>query len=256
MEIWKDVKGYEGKFKVSNLGRIKRLEYIFIDSVGRKFKKKECILKTSIAGNGYLRCNLEKNRPYVHRIVAENFIDNPLNKPQVNHKNGIKTDNRVENLEWTTAKENMEHASKNNLVNRHSEKRKKQAAINAKIGGLKARVDVAKYDLEGNLLEIINGASWAGATDRFQEKGYCYRMCSLLAKRYGKIPNKIDVPDVMIKNCRKIVTKMDKDKNIIEVFNGYPEYNKSLIYRSFIYDLPDANGFYWNIEKYIGKRHR
>lgn len=102
-EIWKPVKDYEGLYEVSNLGRVKSLKF-----------PKHKIMKHTINGIGYTTVRLTKNNYSVnvasHRIIATAFIDNPLNKPNINHINAIRTDNRIENLEWATSKENFEHA--------------------------------------------------------------------------------------------------------------------------------------------------
>jgi len=109
-EIWKDINGFEGYYQVSSLGKIKSLRFNKIRYL--KFYKR----------NGYFCIDLQiKNKikkTTVHRLVASAFILNPLNKPMINHINGNRKDNRVENLEWVTNSENLIHAHRVLNVNK------------------------------------------------------------------------------------------------------------------------------------------
>lgn len=108
-EIWKDIKGYEGLYQVSNKGRVKSLDRVVKNGIKYNHIKQH-VMKTRINGRGYIAVMLCKNGVRkmiaVHRLVAEAFIQNPDNKPVVDHINTIRTDNRVENLRWCTIKEN------------------------------------------------------------------------------------------------------------------------------------------------------
>ena len=113
-EIWKAIKDYEGKYEVSNLGRVKSLERT--SRLNRKIKER--ILAPREHTGGYLRVQLSRKDFYIHRLVAETFIPNPENKPMVNHKDGNKHNNCVDNLELVTHSENEKHAYKNNLIDK------------------------------------------------------------------------------------------------------------------------------------------
>lgn len=119
-EIWKPVKNYEGFYEVSNFGKVRSLDRVFPTKKGVVKCTKGKVMNLTLKDNGYKTVMLsvggESKRFHVHRLVSEAFIYNSSRKPIVNHKNGIKADNNVKNLEWVTHRENVEHALKNNLT--------------------------------------------------------------------------------------------------------------------------------------------
>lgn len=137
-EIWKDIEGYTGLYQVSNYGNVKSLsKFVFVSNpkfTGYRHTK-EKILKPGKNGLGYqlvvLRKDNKNYQMYVHRLVAQAFIPNPDNLPEVNHKDENKCNNSVDNLEWCTHIYNSNHGTVNlrrrnkHLGFRHSEKTKK-----------------------------------------------------------------------------------------------------------------------------------
>lgn len=109
MEEWRDIVGYEGLYQVSNQGRVRSLdrEVIYPDGHIQKYKGK--VIYGYKNDNGYIMVTLKGKSYRVHRLVAEAFIPNPENKPDIDHINTIRTDNRVENLRWATRSENMKN---------------------------------------------------------------------------------------------------------------------------------------------------
>jgi len=115
MEEWRDVIGYDGLYQVSNIGSIKSVQRFYCRGGKFMIPVKECVRKLTLEKHGYLRVGLsidgKMSNFMAHVLVAEAFIGpKPSDKHEVNHINGVKTDNRPENLEWVTRSENLFHA--------------------------------------------------------------------------------------------------------------------------------------------------
>jgi len=162
--IWKQIENHKN-YMISDSGLIKSLSR---ENKNRRYTRitKECIVKPSDNGKGYKKVGIKNDlgqhkNLYIHRLVAIHFIPNPLNKKTVNHKNGIKDDNRVENLEWCTYSENNLHACR--VLKKPSTK-----------DNPKTCKKVAKLDNFGNILEIYPSTRSA---DRANGINGVFRVC-------------------------------------------------------------------------------
>lgn len=161
-EEWRSVVGYEGLYEVSNLGNIKSLK--------KKNVTSNKILKLSLNKYGYSCTCFIKNKKMknflAHRVVAQAFIPNPINKATVNHKNGIKTDNVVTNLEWCTMEENRKHAIDTGLIDIKkgyfsNKKLTEKDIIDIRTSTLRQTDLARKYNVgRSNICLILQRKSW------------------------------------------------------------------------------------------------
>ncbi len=221
-EIWKDIPGYEGMYQISNLGHILSLNY--------KRSHKPRLMKIHKTYDGYDRVGIGgKKHPLiitVHILVARAFIPNPENKPQVNHKDGNKSNNCVSNLEWVTGKENIQHAIKNGL-------RPVMAYKPPKGKDHYSSKPILQYDLQGNFIKKWECQSEAarfysglpGAINNCIKgriksyKGYIWKMFN------GDIPQKINVIHNHL--SPRIIYQYNLDGKLIHTWGSFKEIMKS-----------------------------
>ena len=159
-EEWRDVVGYEGRYQVSSTGRVKSLKRK--DCLGRTIRER--MLKPCDNGRGYLYISLsdgtgEHKRHYIHRLVGEAFVPNPLEKEDVNHKDENPSNNHASNLEWLTHKENLNYGMRNERV----------AKANSK--------PVAQYTKDGAFIKV-----WGSAAEVKRQLGFNHSNIIQVAK--------------------------------------------------------------------------
>lgn len=160
-EKWKDIKNYEGFYQISNLGRVKSL--IFRNNVCNI--KKEKILKPTDNGNGYLIVSLHKNKNrkvfYIHRLVGQTFIENKEHLKEINHKDGNRKNNNIDNLEWCNRKYNVEHSYRNNG--------RKSAFSEIKGNKHRLSIPIKQYSLDRQFIKKFDSMKQAS-----EEMNICY----------------------------------------------------------------------------------
>ena len=165
-EEWRAVIGFEGLYEVSNYGRVRSLGMDAKGAYGSVRHLKGKILKASCGKSGYPRvCLVGRHWANVHRLVADAFIPNPENKPEVNHIDGNKANNRVDNLEWCTGSENMRHAYRAGLSNQ-------------------SKIKTAQIDNDGKIIKVYE-SSLAASRETGITQGNISKCARGLVKRAG-----------------------------------------------------------------------
>lgn len=218
-EVWRDVKGFEGLYQVSNMGRVKILARI--DKWG--YKRKERMVKSSLSASGYLQINLYKNGKHcvtrAHRLVAQAFIPNPNNYPIINHKDEVRTNNKVSNLEWCTVEYNNNYGTRNI-----------KGSI-TKTNGLRCK-KVAQLDKKGNLIKVWissadsgrHGYNQSGVSAccyglKEQHKGYFWMYYS----EYVKMDSKDIQNYIFHKRDNKKIVQLTKNNELVKIWRSEKE---------------------------------
>lgn len=211
-EIWKDIPGYEDEYQVSNLGRVRSLDRTITDSWGRTYHHKGRIMVQTVTNAGYIHVYIRNKSFNTHRLVAEAFIPNPQNLPQVNHKDEDKMNNRADNLEWCNQPYNINYGTN---IERIRSKHERQP--------------VRQYTIKGELVK-----EWSGINEAAKTNGYrlntlidCCKHKILTA--YGYIWEYVGRTDIPPRKPvkKKLVVQMTMDGQEIATFAGSVEAQKA-----------------------------
>ena len=177
----KDILGYEGLYSINELGEIRANARVIMNKHGKPQRYPECYLKQDVSSKGYARVTLCQNhntqRKLVHRLVAETFIPNPENKPNVNHTDNNPRNNSVSNLEWCTHSENMLHAQKQDRLFTAQSKGGKTRGITG------TTTDASNIGMVGNKFGCWNVTAFTGKRGRKYYFNATCTVCGNTAER-------------------------------------------------------------------------
>lgn len=235
-EIWLPIKGFEGTYEVSNLGRVRSIDRIvyFKNSKGSRHYIGKILRQKYHNGYAYVNLNINKKLSVlpVHRLVAKHFIKNPDNLPVVNHKDGVKSNNFYWNLEWTTSQGNNIHAREHNLLNDNTKglqeiNNQNKIPIDVYYDGkfihkFDCASDVAKWMISENIVKNQNIRNLSNQIKHKANMSSEYLGYTFIKKEKGKLLKENPSIIEIIKN-NETIAKLSTSKECAEflLLNGY-----------------------------------